>query len=232
ETGCRWADGDFLMTNADCSNAGGKKRTKGGSVRQPALSLCPRPARIRLLIVEDHPVFQEGLSFILAAQPDTQEVARATSTAEAVEKYRRHQPDVTLMGLHGSNSLEGLLMLRAQFPRARVIVLAHAAGDAAIQRALRAGAASYVLKCTAKGELLKTIRSVCNGRRSIPANVAIRLAEYVGVENLTNRELDVLTLMKDGNRNKQIARLLSISETTVNFHVRNLIDKLQANDRT
>ena len=189
-------------------------------------------APIRLLIVEDHPVFQEGLSFILASQPDTEEIANATTAAAAVEKFRLHQPDITLMGLHGATGMEGLLTLRAEFPSARVIMLANANGDAAIQRALRAGAASYVLKSTAKSELLKTIRSVCDGRRSVPPEVAVRLAEHLGTEDLTTRELDILTLIRDGNRNKQIARHLSISETTVNFHIRNLVDKLQANDRT
>jgi DNA-binding NarL/FixJ family response regulator len=128
--------------------------------------------------------------------------------------------------------MEALLNLRAECPSARVIILANADGDAAIQRALRAGAASYVLKSTAKSELLKTIRSVCNGRRSIPPEVAVRLAEHLGAEDLTPRELDILALIRDGNRNKQIARRLSISETTVNFHIRNLVGKLQANDRT
>jgi DNA-binding NarL/FixJ family response regulator len=184
------------------------------------------------LIVEDHPVFQEGLSFILASQPDTEEIASATTAAGAVEKFRLHQPDITLVGLHGATGMEALLNLRAECPSARVIMLANVNGDAAIQRALRAGAASYVLKSTAKSELLKTIRSVCNGRRSIPPDVAVRLAEHLGTEDITPRELDILALIRDGNRNKQIARHLSIAETTVNFHIRNLVGKLQANDRT
>jgi DNA-binding NarL/FixJ family response regulator len=226
------ADGFFVMSSADYINADYKKRSEGGGIHQPTLSVCSRPVPIRLLIVEDHPIFQEGLSFILASQPDTEEIASATTAAGAVEKFRLHQPDVTLMGLHGATGMEALLNLRAESPRARVIMLANAAGDAAIQRALRAGAASYVLKSTAKSELLKTIRSVCDGRRSIPPDVAVRLAEHLGTEDLTPRELDILTLIRDGNRNRQIARHLSISETTVNFHIRNLVDKLQANDRT
>jgi DNA-binding NarL/FixJ family response regulator len=227
---CPVADGIFVMPSA--TNADYKKRPEGGAIRQPTLSVCSQPAPIRLLIVEDHPVFQAGLSFILASQPDTEEIASATSTADAVEKFRCHQPDITLMGLHGATGMEALLTLRAEFSGARVIMLANFDGDVAIQRALRAGAASYVLKSTAKSELLKTIRSVRDGRRSIPPGVAVRLAEYLGTEGLTTRELDVLTLIRDGNRNRQIAGRLSISETTVNFHVRNLVEKLQANDRT
>jgi DNA-binding NarL/FixJ family response regulator len=214
------------------TNADFEKRSKGGGIRQPTLSVCSRSEPIRLLIVEDHPVFQAGLSFILASQPDTEEIATATSAADAVDKFRRHQPDITLMGLHGTTGMDTLHALRAEFPGARVIILAHVNGDAAIQRALRAGAASYVLKSTAKSELLRTIRSVRDGRRSIPPDVAVRLAEHLGTESLTSRELDVLTLIRDGNRNRQIAGQLSISETTVNFHIRNLVDKLQANDRT
>jgi DNA-binding NarL/FixJ family response regulator len=225
--GGRWR---FCMPSA--TNFDYKERSEGGGIRQPTLSACSRPAPIRLLIVEDHPVFQAGLSSILASQGDTEEVASATSASDAVEKFRHHQPDITLMGLHGATGVEALLTLRAEFPGARVIMLANADGDAAIQRALRAGAASYVLKSAAKSELLKTIRSVRDGRRSIPPDVAVRLAEHLGTEDLTIRELEVLTLIRDGNRNRQIAGRLSISETTVNFHIRNLVDKLQANDRT
>ena len=214
------------------TNVDHTKRSEAGGLRQPTLSVCSGPAPIRLLIVEDHPVFQAGLSYILASQPDTEEVASATSVADAVEKFRRHRPDITLMGLHGATGMEALLTLRAQFPCARVIMLANVDGDVAIQRALRAGAASYVLKSTAKSELLKTIRSVRNGRRGIPPDVAVRLAEHLGTEDLTSREVDVLTLIRDGNRNKQIAGHLSISETTVNFHIGNLVGKLQARDRT
>jgi DNA-binding NarL/FixJ family response regulator len=213
-------------------NAGYKNRSEGGAIRQPALTVHSRSAPIRLLIVEDHPVYQEGLSFILASQPDTQEIAKAASAADAVEEYRRHQPDITIVGLRGAAGMEALITLRAAFPCARVIMLAHADGDAAIQRALVAGATSYVLKHTATSELLKIIRSVYCGRRTIPPDVAVRLAEHMGMEYLTTRELDVLTLIRDGNRNKQIASRLSISVATVNFHIRNLIDKLQANDRT
>ena len=224
------ADGAFAMPSA--TNTDFAERSEGGGIRQPTLSVCSRSEPIRLLTVEDHPVFQAGLSFILASQPDTEEIATATGAADAVEKFRRHRPDITLMGLHGTTGMDALHALRAEFPGARVIILAHLNGDAAIQRALHAGAASYVLKSTAKSELLRTIRSVRDGRRSIPPDVAVRLAEHLGTESLTSRELDVLTLIRDGNRNRQIARQLSISETTVNFHIRNLVDKLQANDRT
>jgi DNA-binding NarL/FixJ family response regulator len=189
---------------------------------------------IRILSVEDHPVFREGLTTIIGSQQDMLLVAQAVNAAEAIAEFRLHQPDVTLMdlGLPGTNGTDALIAIRGEFPRARIIMLTTSESDGEIQRALRAGAAAYVFKTMPKNELLEVIRSVHAGRRRVPQQVAARLAEHIGEGDLTTRELDVLRLIRDGYRNKQIADQLAIAETTVNFHIKNLVDKLQANDRT
>ena len=189
---------------------------------------------IRILCVEDHPVFREGLSTIIASQQDMALVGLAGNAVEAVAEFRRHRPDVTLMDyrLPGVDGVDILIAIRGEFPQARVIMLTSSDGDGEIQRAMRAGAAGYLLKSMPKDELLAVIRSVHAGRRHIPPEVAARLAEHMGEDNLTTRELEVLRLVRDGYRNKQIADQLTIAETTVNFHMKNLVDKLGANDRT
>ena len=189
---------------------------------------------IRILSVEDHPVFREGLGTILGSQPDMLLVAQAANAVEAVAEFRRHRPDVTLMDLSlpGTNGTDTLISIRGEFPQARIIMLTTSDSDGEIQRALRAGAAAYMLKSMPKNELLAMIRSVHAGGRHVPPEVAARLAEHLGEEDLTTRELDVLRLIRDGYRNKQIADQLAIAETTVNFHIKNLVDKLGANDRT
>jgi DNA-binding NarL/FixJ family response regulator len=189
---------------------------------------------ICILSVEDHPVFREGLATIIGSQQDMLLVASATNAIEAVAEFRRHRPDITLMDLRlpGTNGTNTLISIRGEFPQARIIMLTSSDGDGEIQRAMRAGASAYILKSMPKDDLLDVIRSVHAGRRLIPPEVAARLAEHLGDEDLTIRELEVLRLIRDGHRNKQIAEELSISETTVNFHIRNLVDKLQANDRT
>ncbi len=189
---------------------------------------------IRILSVEDHPVFREGLATIIASQEDMLLIGQAATAVEAIAEFRRHRPDITLMDLQlpGTNGSDTLIAIRGECPQARIIMLTTSDTDGDIQRALRAGASAYILKSMPKNELLGVIRSVHAGRRHIPPDVAARLAEHMGDDDLTKRELEVLRLIRDGHRNKQIADQLSISETTVNFHIKNLVDKLQANDRT
>ena len=189
---------------------------------------------IRILSVEDHPVFRQGLAAIVSAERDMLLVGQASNAVDAVAEFRRHRPDITLMDvrLPGTDGTDALIAIRGEFPQARIIMLTTSDGDGDIQRAMRAGASGYILKSMHMDELLSVIRSVHAGRRHISPEVAARLPEHLGDDDLTARELDVLRLIRDGHRNKQIADQLAISENTVNFHIKNLVDKLQANDRT
>ena len=155
---------------------------------------------IRILCVEDHPVFREGLSTIIGSQQDLQLVAYAGNAVEAVAEFRRHRPDITLMDLRlpGSNGTDVLIAIRGEFPHARIIMLTSSDGDGEIQRAMRAGASAYLLKSMPKDELLAVIRSVHTGKRHVPPEVAARLAEHLGDDDLTIRELEVLRLIRDG----------------------------------
>ena len=193
-----------------------------------------QPGQIRILSVEDHPVFREGLATVIRGEPDMVLVAQAGNGAEAIAEFRRHRPDVTLMDLRlpGSNGTDTLITIRGEFPDARIIMLSSSESDGEIHRALRSGASGYVLKSMPQAQLLAVIRSVHAGKRHVPAEVAAVLAEHLGEEPLTPREVEVLQLIRDGNKNKQIADRLSISENTVNFHIKNIVEKLGANDRT
>ena len=189
---------------------------------------------IRILSVEDHPVFREGLATIIGSQKDMLLVAQAANAVEAMKEFRLHRPDITLMDLRlpGTNGTDTLIAIRGEFPKAQIIMLTTSDSDGEIRRAMRSGASAYIIKSMPKDELLDVIRSVHAGRRRVPPEVAARLAEHLGDEDLTTRELEVLRFIRDGYRNKQIADHLAIAETTVNFHIKNLVNKLQANDRT
>jgi DNA-binding NarL/FixJ family response regulator len=189
---------------------------------------------IRVLSVDDHPLLREGIAAMVNAESDMKLVAEATNGQEAIEKFRLHRPDVTLMDLQmpALNGIEAIIGIRSEFPNARVIVLTTYAGDVQMLRALKAGARGYILKAHVRRELLDTIRAVHAGQKRIPPEVAAELAEHATDEDLTTREIDVLRLIAAGNANKAIAGQLSITEETVKSHVTKILAKLSANDRT
>ena len=196
--------------------------------------MSSEPKPIRILTVDDHPLLREGIAALVASQPDMKVVGEASNGLEALEEFRKHRPDITLMDLvmPEMKGVDAINAIRTEFPDARIIVLTTYTGDIQALRALKAGARGYLLKGLMRKELLETIRAVHAGRKCIPSEVAAQLAEHAGDEVLSAREIEVLRLIAGGNANKVIADQLSITEETVKGHVKNILAKLSANDRT
>jgi DNA-binding NarL/FixJ family response regulator len=190
--------------------------------------------RISILTVDDHPLLREGIAAVIEGQPDMTLVAEATNGQEAIESFRTYRPDVTLMDLRmpDMNGIEAIRAIRTEFPSARIVVLTTYAGDVQALGALKAGASGYLLKSMLRKDLLDTIRTVHAGKRRIPPEIASEIAEHAADDALTEREIDVLRRVGSGNSNKQIALQLAISEGTVKAHMKSILPKLGARDRT
>jgi len=193
-----------------------------------------RDDRIRILSVDDHPMLREGIAAVLAGEDDMVLVAEASNGREAVEQFRAYRPDVTLMDVQMPEvgGIDAILKIREEFPDARIIVLTTYSGDAQAARAFRAGAAGYLLKNMVRKELIDTIRLVHTGKRRIPPEIAVELAEHHMDDALTEREIEVLREVAGGNANKIVAIRLKVSEETIKAHMKSILSKLGANDRT
>jgi DNA-binding NarL/FixJ family response regulator len=193
-----------------------------------------RPGSIRILAVDDHPMFRQGIAGLVAAQSDMCLVAEAANGQESIQQFRAHHPDVTLMDLQmpEMNGLDAMMAIRGEFPDARIIVLTTYLGDVQVLRALKAGARGYLLKTSLHKELVDTIRAVHAGRKVLSNEVSFQIAEHTGDDALTPAEIRVLRLIAEGFANKEIGARLSISEETIKSQVRSILSKLNANDRT
>ena len=201
-------------------------------VDMPSQDSASRP--ITVLVVDDHALLRDGIASTLADEPDMHLVAEAVDGESAIEQFRRHCPDVTLMDLQmpGMGGLAALRAIRTEFPDARILVLTTYSGDMHASNALRHGACGFLIKGSLRHELRDAIRAVHAGRRFIPPEVAVELAEHVGEDLLSERELDVLRIAARGNSNKRIAAELGITEDTVKAHMKSILSKLDARDRT
>ena len=189
---------------------------------------------IRILAVDDHPLLRSGIGALLATQPDMTLVAEASNGHEAIQQFRAHHPDITLMDLQmpEMKGVDAMIAIRSEFPEARIIILTTYAGDVQVLRAMKTGARAYLLKSLLDRELLETIRAVHAGKKALSAEASFELAEHATDELLTPAEVEVLQLIAAGNANKQIADLLSVTEETVKGRVKNILSKLGASDRT
>ena len=196
--------------------------------------MSSEPIPIRILAVDDHPVIRQGVMGLVAVRPDMKVIAEAGTGREAIEQFRLHRPDITLMDLQmpQMSGLDAIIAIRGEFPGARIIVLTTYAGDVQALRAIRAGAQAYLLKDALHKELIDTIRAVHAGKKSLSPEISFQLAEHAADESLTAAEVRVLRLIAEGNANKEIAAHLSTSEDTIKGQVRNILAKLGAKDRT